>query len=149
MIVEGGVTTRNALELVVEIYHYFAQRHEELNLHAVARDEVLFHQFCTLTQTKRHDGTNIVGCRDDCGTDIWLFHMIYHCGVWHATRVMHFLHTTLLVIDHIAYVRNRCNHIHIELAVQTFLHNLHVKKSEESATETEAQGCRTLVLESQ
>ena len=39
-------------------------------------------------------------------------------------------------VRHVGHGRN---HIHIKLAVQTFLNNLHVKQSQKTATESEAQ----------
>ena len=44
-----------------------------------------------------------------------------------------------LVVNHIRYVRNSGNHIHIKLTVQSFLHNFHVKQSQEAAAESKAQ----------
>ena len=53
----------------------------------------------------------------------------------------------LLVVDHVRHVRHGRDDVHVELAVQTFLDNLHVQKTEEAATETEAESHRRLGLE--
>jgi len=65
--------------------------------------------------------------------------MIDQRRIGHTTGVMHFLHFALFIIYIIRYVRHGSNHVHIEFTIQTFLHNLHVKQSEETATETKAQ----------
>ena len=52
---------------------------------------------------------------------------------------MHLGHVSLLVINVIRHVRHSSDDIHIELAVQTLLHNLHMKQSQEPATETKTQ----------
>ena len=48
----------------------------------------------------------------------------------------------MLVVYHIRYVRHGGDDVHIELAIQSLLHNLHVEQSKESTTETEAEGYR-------
>ena len=65
--------------------------------------------------------------------------MIDQSRIRHTTGIMHFSHIALLIIYIIRYVRHGSNHIHIKFTVETFLHNFHMKQSEESATETEAQ----------
>ena len=47
----------------------------------------------------------------------------------------------------VRYVRHGGNHIHIELAVQTLLNDLHMQQSEETATESESERQRRLRLE--
>ncbi len=75
--------------------------------------------------------------------------MVDHRRVRQSRRIVNFLLPTLLVIYHIRYVRHGGDDIHIELTVQTLLHNLHVEQAQESATEAEAQGHRTLRREGQ
>ena len=117
MIVEGSITTRNALQLVVKVNHDFTQWHQELNLHTIASNEVLLHQFCTLAEAERHDRTNVVGSRDDRRTDIRFFHMINQRWVRHTAGVVHLLCPTLLVIHHITHVGHRSDDIHIKFPV--------------------------------
>ena len=75
--------------------------------------------------------------------------MINQRRIGHSSRVMHFLHSSLLIVNHIRYVRNSGNHIHIKLTIQSFLHNFHVKQSQESAKESEAQRQRRFWLKGQ
>ena len=75
--------------------------------------------------------------------------MINHRLIRQSRRVMHLLHLTLLRITHIRHVRHCGDDIHIKLTIQSFLDNLHVQQSQESATESEAQSYRTLWRECQ
>ena len=50
---------------------------------------------------------------------------------------MHLRLVPLLVVNKIRNVWHGCDDIHVKLSSETFLHNLHVQKSEEAATETE------------
>ena len=65
--------------------------------------------------------------------------MLYHCRFRQSARIMHFQSISLLGIYHIRHVRHGCYHVHIKFAVETFLHYLHVKKSEKATTEAETQ----------
>ena len=75
--------------------------------------------------------------------------MINQRWVGHSSRVMYFLYPSLLVVNHIRYVRNSGNHIHIKLTIQSLLHNFHVKQSQEAAAESETQRQRRFRLEGQ
>ena len=147
MIIEGSIAAANTLQLIVKIYHDFSQWHEELNLHTISGNEILSNQFATLTQTECHDRADIVCRSDNRSIDIWFFHMLNERWVRHSRWVMHLHRFAMLVIYHVRHVWHGSNHIHIEFSVESLLHNLHVEQSEESATETETEGCRTLMLE--
>ena len=53
---------------------------------------------------------------------------------------MHLHHAAVFGIDIVTYVRYGGDDIHVELAVEALLDDLHMQQSEEAATETEAQG---------
>ena len=55
--------------------------------------------------------------------------MVYHGLVRQSRRVVHLLLLVLLGIAHVCHVRHRGNHVHVKLAVQALLHNLHVQQS--------------------
>ena len=76
MIVEGCVALRDALELVVEVDDYLAQRHRILQFHTVSADIFLLQEFASLAQTERHDGADIVGRRDDRSMNIWFLDVV-------------------------------------------------------------------------
>ena len=139
MIVERGISLGNTFQFVVKVDNDFAQRHIIVYLHTVTGDIFLLHQFAALAQTECHDRADIVRGGNHRRTDIGFFNAVYQSGIGHAAGIVHLGHVPLLIVDIIRYVRHGGNHIHIEFAVQTFLYNLHVKQSQESATETEAQ----------
>ena len=68
--------------------------------------------------------------------------MLNHGLIRQSRWIVYLLHIALLSIAHVTYVRYGGNHIHIKLAVQSLLNNLHVEQAQESATETEAQSYR-------
>ena len=139
MIVERCIALGDGLQFIVEINHNLAQRQHEMQLDAIAADILLIDEFTTLVKTKRHDRADIIGSRDDRGTDIGFLDMLNHREVGQTRGVMHFLHLALLGIAHITDVRHGGNDIHVELTVESLLHNLHMEQAKESATEAEAQ----------
>ena len=96
---------------------------------AIAGNVFLLHQFAALAQAERHDGADIVRGGNHRSTDIRLFDAVYQGGIGHAAGVVHLGHVSLLVVDVVRHVRHGGNHVHIEFAVQAFLHNLHVEQS--------------------
>ena len=60
---------------------------------------------------------------------------------------MYLFGLSVLVVYHVGDVGHGRYHVHVEFAVEPFLHNLHVEQSQEPATEAETQGGRRLVLE--
>ena len=140
MIVERGVALGDALQLVVEIDDDLAQRYHEMELHTVARHILLTEQLAAFVQAQAHDGTDEIGAGDDGGTNIGLLNMVDERRLGKTTGVVHFLAATLLVVNHIRHVGHGGDDIHIKLAVEAFLHNLHVEQSKEATTETKAQG---------
>ena len=75
--------------------------------------------------------------------------MIYQRRIGQSTGVMHLNRLSFLGMHDIGNVGHRSDHVHIELTIETFLHNLHVQQSQEAATETETQCRRALWLERQ
>ena len=73
--------------------------------------------------------------------------MVNERRVGHAAWVVHFLHLSMLIVYEVADVRNCRDDIHVKFPVESLLHNLHVEQSEESASETKAEGSRALVHE--
>ena len=147
MVVERRITATDTLQLVVEVDDDFTKRHQELDFHTVARNEILSHQLATLAQAKRHDRSDIAGSRDNRSVDIRFLHVLNQRWVRHTRRIVYLHALTMLVIHHVRHVWHRRNHIHVELTVQSLLHNLHVEQTQETTAETKTEGSRTLVLE--
>ena len=139
MIVKRRIPFRNTLQTVIEVDHYFPQRHIIKDLHAIAGNIFLFKEFSAFPQTKRHNGADIIGSGDDGSLDIGFLDMIDQCRVGHTTGIMHLLHLSLFVIYIIRYVGHGSDHIHVEFAIKPFLHDLHVEQSQKTATETKTQ----------
>ena len=144
MIVERSITLGNTLQLIVEIDDNLAQWQHEVQLHTIAAHVLLVNQFATLIQTELHDRTDVIGSSDDGSSDVWFLDMVNHGWVRQSGRIVNLFLASLLVVYHIGYVRHGGDDIHVELTVQTFLHNLHVEQSEETTTETESQCHRAL-----
>ena len=75
--------------------------------------------------------------------------MVDQRRVGQAARVVHLEAFALLRVDLIRDVGHGRDDIHVELAVEPFLYDLHVQQAEEAAPETESQGGRALGLEGQ
>ena len=149
MPIKGGITLGDRLELIVEVNHNLAQWHIVQDFHTITRDILLFHQFTTFAQAQSHDWTNKIAGRNHARADIRFLNAIYHSNIWHTRRIVHLYLLAVLGIDIITYVRHGGYHIHIKLTIQTLLHNLHMKQTQESAAETKAQCHRRLRRESQ
>ena len=145
--IEGGVALGDGFEFVVEIDDDLAERHVEEKLHAVAGDILLLDEFTTFAETECHDRTDVVGGGDDGRADIRLLNAVDLREIRHAGRVMYLDHAAVFGIDVVRDVRDGGDDIHIELAIQPLLDDLHVQETEESAAETKAQRHRRLRLE--
>ena len=144
MIVEGGVASGDALELVVEVDDDLAEGHEVGDLYPTAADVLLLDELASLAETERHDGAYVVGGGDDGGADVGLLDMVDERGVGHAAGIVHLGHRALLVVDVVGDVGDGGDDAHVELAVEAFLDDLHVEQAEEAAAEAEAEGERRL-----
>ena len=75
--------------------------------------------------------------------------MVDQCRIGQAARVVYLEAFALLRVDLIRDVGHGRDDIHVELAVEPLLYDLHVQQAEEAAPETESQGGRALGLEGQ
>ena len=67
--------------------------------------------------------------------------------VGHEGGIVHLLHRTIGHLDLIHHARVSRDDVHVELAAEALLHDLHVEQSEESAAQPKAQRRRALGLE--
>jgi len=63
------------------------------------------------------------------------------------SRVVHHLHISFLIEHVVRHVGYRGNHVHIELPLQSLLHDLHMEQPQEAAPEPKAERDRRLRLE--
>ena len=75
--------------------------------------------------------------------------MIYQRWFGQSRRIVHFSHVAMLVKHPIGYIGHGCDYIHVKFATEAFLYDLHVKQTEESATESESERRRRFRLECQ
>ena len=149
MPIKRGIAFRYRLEFVVEVNNDLAERHVEQQLHTVSGYIRLLDQLAAFAEAQGHDRSDIIGYRDDGCPDIRLFDAVYLRQIRHAGRVVYLYHIAVFGIDVITYIRYGGDDVHIELAVEALLDDLHMKQSEEPAAETKAQRHRTLGLESE
>ena len=74
--------------------------------------------------------------------NIRLFNSINTCRIWELRRVRHFKHLTISSINMVNYRWCCHNEIDVKLTFQTLLDNIHVKKTQETTTETKTKGLR-------
>ena len=149
VVVKRGVAFGNGLELVVEINHNLAQGEVEINLHTVAGYVLLLDELASFVEAESHDRADEVRGGDNRRTNIGLFHMVNEGRVGHAGRIVHLVHLAVFGKYAIRNVGHSGNHVHVKLAVESLLHNLHVEQTEESASETETEGNRAFRGEGQ
>ena len=110
-----------------------------MQFHAISAHKFLLDELAAFVETELHDGSDEIGCRDDVGADIRLLDVVDHHLLGQSRRVVHLLHLALFRIDHIRHVGHGRNHVHVELAVEPFLHDFHVQQTEKTAAEAEAE----------
>ena len=110
-----------------------------MQFHPVPAHILLFDKFSALPKAEGHDVSYKICTGDNACTDVRLFDVVdFHC-IWHAGGVVDFNELLVFVVNVIAYVRYRCDDVHVEFAVQAFLYDFHVQESEKSASETESK----------
>ena len=112
-----------------------------MNLDTITGNVFLLDQYATFTQTKCHDRTDKSRISNNRRTDVRFINMVDQRRIGQAARIMNLRTVAFLIVNLIRHIRNGRDHIHIELTVQTFLHNLHMQQPLETTTETKAQ-CR-------
>ena len=147
VVVERGVTLRDALELVVEIEDNLRKRHVEIDFHTVLRNEGLVLHHAALVDAELDDVAQEVRLGDNLGQDIGLLDFGYFRDFGQSRGVVHLERIALRGGNAVGDVRHGGDDIHVEFAVESLLDNLHVEQPEESAAESEAERQRALGLE--
>ena len=148
LVVHGGVAARHGLELVEEVQHDLAQRQlvGQHDLPAVV-GHVQLH--ATLLVGQCHHRAHIFLRHVQMHRDDGLADLLDTPLLWHLGGVLH--HDDFAVtLDHLVHHAGRGgDQVLVELALQTFLNDLHVQKAQEAAAEAEAQCLRHLGLKVQ
>ena len=94
-----------------------------------------------------HHGANIAIRYDHHRIHVWLIHMVNRRRFRPVCRVVDHLHRFIRFEDFVNHAWCGCEQAEVELALETFLNNLHVQQSKEATTESEAKRRRRFRLE--
>ena len=147
VVVERGVSFRDALELVVEVEDDLREGHVEIDLHAVLRDECLVLHHPALVDAEFDDVAQKLRLGDDLREDVGFLDLVDLCHLGQSRGVVHLDHVALRRGDAVRHVGHGRDDVHVEFAVQPLLNDLHVQQPEESAAEPESERQRAFRLE--
>src|ERR1041384_8366211 len=144
MIIERSIALRYRLQLIVEIKNDLGQWHLERKFNTIGSEVILILDDTTLIHTQADYGSDEVGLRNDLCADKWFEDIVDRSWIGHFGRSVdeHFLSIRKLRLELHRWYRG--DNGHIELALETFLDDLHMKHTEEPAAETESQCSRCL-----
>ena len=149
LVVEPGIAARERLHLVEEVEDDLRERELPVDLHArgieVAHPLVL----AAPLGAERHDHADVITRDHDPRLHVRLFHVVDHPSGGHQRGVLDERHLAVGRVDLVLDARHGGDEVEVELALEPFLHDLHVQQPEESTTESEAErrGRLGLVLE--
>ncbi len=142
-VVEACVAAAQGLEAVVEVEHDFGKRkvvfEDDLRLvdvfHGLERAALFF--------AKRHHGADIFLWRKDLCLHVRFFDVVVAASVGELGGAFYFHHGAVAHVNVVFHVRHGRDDVHVEFAVEAFLHDFHVQQSEESRAEAKAErfGC--------
>ena len=147
VVIERRVAARDRLQLVVEVEHDFVERQLVGDQHAIGGLELerLLHAALVLAQLQ--DRADEFGGRQDRRGDHRLFDLGDVTGLGQLRRAVDLDHFAVGLGDAIQHARRGRDQVHVELALEPLLHDLHVQQAEEAAAETEAERDRGFRLE--
>ena len=146
LVVHRAVTTGHRLELVVEIDENFRQRKHAGKHHTGVVDGLGVGDIATFFEHELHHVADVLAGHHDVDIDDRLADFLNHLSLGEKSRVIDYKLGAIGERDLINDRRVGRDHIHVELATQTFLDDLHVQQPEETAAETEAERSRAFLL---
>ncbi len=138
-VVEARIAAAYRLEAVVEVEHDFGERQ------VVLEDDLffveVFHglEFAALFFAQRHERAHVVLGRKDLGLHVRLFDVVVAARVGELGGAFDFHHRAVAHVHVVFHVRHGRDDVHVEFAVEAFLHDFHVQQPEEPGAEAEAQ----------
>ena len=146
VIVERGVAARHRLQPVVEIEHDLVERQLVGDEHAIRRQvlEPLLHAALVLAQLQ--DPADVLRRRQDHRGDHRLFDRLDARRIRHLRRAVDLVHLAVGGRHPVQHARRRRHQVHVELALEPLLDDLHVEQAEEAAAEPEPERRRRLGL---
>ena len=135
------------LQPVVEVEHDLVERQLVGDQHAV-RGEVLDRLLdAALLLAELQDGADVLGRRQHHRGDDRLFDLLDPAGIGQLRRAVDLLHHAVGGRHPVEHARRGGDQVHVELALEPLLDDLHVQQPEEAAAEAEAERRRGLRLE--
>src|SRR5471030_783873 len=141
LVVHRRIAARGGFELVEEVQHDLAHRHfiDQLDLAAVVA-HVQLH--AALADAQRDHRADVFLRHVQVDGDDGLADFLDARRVRHARWIVHLQHGAVAHDHFVDDGRRRRDQVHVEFALQAFLHDFHVQQAEEAAAEAEAQRLR-------
>ncbi len=149
LVVHRAVALGLGFQLVVEIDEDFRKRQHAGKHHARVVDGFRVRHFAAFFQHELHHVADVFAGHHDIHVHDGFADLLDHLGLGEKRRVIYDDFRTIREIHVIDHGRVGGDHIHIELAPQPFLDDLHVQQAEEAAAETEAESGGALLRESE
>ena len=141
LVIHRSVAARDGLQPIEEVEHDLGHRDlvRELNLPAVVLHVDLV---AALLRAQRDDRTHIVLRHVKIHGDDRLANLLDLRGIGHLRRVLDHDRRAVALHDLIDHGRRRGDEVHVELALEALLHDLHVQETEKTAAEAETERLR-------
>ena len=139
-VVEAAVAARDGFEAVVEVDQDLVHGDAGGDHHVVGVDALRVRADAALVHHQVHDVADILGGGHDVGVDERLLNVVDLGRVGQVHRVVDLQHVAVAEVHVVDHARIGGDDVHVVLAAEAFLHDLHVEESEESAAEPEAKG---------
>ena len=141
-VVEARVTLGAALHLVEEIDHHFGQRDLVVQFNTLGRQVLELRHVAATALAQLHERAGVLLGRDDAHAEVGLLDVLDVLCRRQVGRIVDLHHFAVGLGDAVLDARRSGDERQAELALETFLHDLHVQQTEESATETESERTR-------
>src|SRR5258706_4593067 len=148
LVVERGVAARVALQLVEEVHDDLGERHVVREDH-LAADVLHVHLRAPLLLAQGHHGSYVLVRHDDRGADDGLADLVDAGRIGQLRGVDDLAHRAVARLHLVHHGRCRGDELHVVLALEPLLDNVHVQEAQEAAAEAEAQRLRGLGLVAQ
>ena len=148
MVVQRSIAARGRFEFVEKVHHHFVHW-QIIGEHHLAAEILHIDLHAALLVAQRHHIAHVFLWHQDGGGDNRLQNGFHRGQIRQFRRIFHFDMFASLQNHFIHHGRRGGNQVHIELALQAFLHDFQVQQAQEAAAEAEAQRLRHFRLEFQ
>ena len=148
-VVEARVTAAHGLKAVVEVEHDFGER--QVVLEDDLRLVDVFHrlEFAALLVAESHECAHEFLGRKYLRLNVGFLDVVVAASVGELGGAFYFHHRAVAHVHVVFHVRHRRDDVHVEFAVEAFLHDFHVQQSEEPGAEPESERFRSFGLPAQ